>query len=410
MSTSLLVGIDVSSRDNKVRFLDSFGTSLAKFSIPNNQPGAELLSERITKTMTSHGLDSLVIGLEATSVYGEPLVYFLKQDANISRFKPKIHVLNPKQVHNFKKAYPELPKTDDVDSWVISDYLRFNRISQEVYMDDKTIALQKLTRARFHTAHDLTREKNRFLNYLFLKFSSLAQEKLFSDKFGATSQGLITEFFSVDDIAYMPVEELAEFINKKSKGHFESPEEVAKIIQKAARSSYRLPKTINDSVNQVLAISYVAIKALKDQLKSFDKAIAEQFKLLPNTLTSIPGIGPVYAAGIIAEIGDINRFKNQGSLAKYAGICWKKHQSGNFTAENTPLFISGNRYLRYYLMEAANKVRVHDPEFKRFFELKYNETPKTPHKRALALTARKLVRLVDALLRSNRLYIPPKVH
>jgi transposase len=409
-STSLLVGIDVSSRDNKVRFLDSFGTSLAKFSTPNNQPGAELLSERITKAMTSHDLNSLVIGLEATSVYGEPLVYFLKQDVNIGRFKPKIHVLNPKQVHNFKQAYPELSKTDDIDSWVIADYLRFNRIKREVYMDDKTIALQKLTRARFHTAHDLSREKNRFLNYLFLKFSSLAQEKLFSDKFGATSQGIITDFFSVDDIAYLPVAELAEFINQKSKGHFDSPEELAKIIQKAARSSYRLPKTINDSVNQVLAISYVAIKALKEQLKSFDKAIAEQFKLIPNTLTSVPGIGPVYAAGIIAEIGDINRFKNQGSLAKFAGICWKKHQSGNFTAQNTPLFISGNRYLRYYLFEAANKVRVHDPEFKRFYELKYHETPKTPHKRALALTARKLVRLVDALLRSNRLYIQPKVH
>jgi hypothetical protein len=59
-------------------------------------------------------------------------------------------------------------------------------------------------------------------------------------------------------------------------------------------------------------------------------------------------------------------------------------------------------------MEAANKVRVHDPEFRRFYELKYRETPKTPHKRALALTARKLVRLVFALLQSNRLYIPPK--
>ena len=61
MSTSLLVGIDVSSRDNKVRFLDSSGTSLAKFLIPNNQPVAELLSERITKTMNSHKLDSLVL-------------------------------------------------------------------------------------------------------------------------------------------------------------------------------------------------------------------------------------------------------------------------------------------------------------------------------------------------------------
>lgn len=125
MSTSLLVGIDVSSSDNKVRFLDSFGTSLSKFAIPNNQPGAQNLSERISGVMTSHKLDSLIIGLEATSVYGEPLVYFLKQDANINRFKPKIHVLNPKQVHNFKKAFPELPKIDDIDAWVIVENLRF---------------------------------------------------------------------------------------------------------------------------------------------------------------------------------------------------------------------------------------------------------------------------------------------
>jgi transposase len=147
---------------------------------------------------------------------------------------------------------------------------------------------------------------------------------------------------------------------------------------------------------------------LKDQLKLFDKAIEEQMKVVPNTLTSVKGIGSVYAAGIIAEIGDINRFKNQAALAKFAGICWSKYQSGKYTADNTHLISSGNRYLRYYLMEAANKVRVHDPEFKRFYDLKYRETPKTPHKRALALTARKLVRLVFALLHDNRLYIPPK--
>jgi hypothetical protein len=67
---------------------------------------------------------------------------------------------------------------------------------------------------------------------------------------------------------------------------------------------------------------------------------------------------------------------------------------------------SGNRYLWYYLMEAANKVRMHDPEFKRYYELKYSETPKALHKRALALTARKLVWLVYVLLCNGRLYIP----
>lgn len=408
MPNSLLVGIDVSSCDNKVRLLDSLGNSLSKFSVSNNQPGAKTLVSKIVTAMTLNRFDSLVIGLEATSVYGEPLVHFLKQDAGIGSFKPSIHVLNPKQVNAFKKAYPDLPKTDDVDAWIIAENLRFGRINQEVYMDDRITALKKLTRARYYAARNLTREKNHFLNSLFLKFSSLTQEKVFSDQFGATALAVVEEFLSVDEIAYMPIEELSAFVNEKGKGKFDVPEDVAKLIQKAARSSYRLPKTVNDSVNQILAISLVAIRALKDQLKLFDKAIEEQMKVIPNTLTSVKGIGPVYAAGIIAEIGDIHRFKNQAALAKFAGICWSKYQSGKYTADNTHLIPSGNRYLRYYLMEAANKVRMHDPEFKRFYDLKYRETPKTPHKRALALTARKLVRLVYALLHDNRLYIPPK--
>ncbi len=409
MPNNLLVGIDVSSRDNRVRFLDASGNSLSKFSVVNDRIGAETLTSRITGCMRQNCFDSLVIGLEATSVYGEPLVYFLGQDDSVSSFKPHIHVLNPKQVNAFKKAYPELPKTDDIDAWIIAENLRFGCIGREVCMDDKIIALRKLTRARYYTARNLAREKNHFLNHLFLKFSTLFQEKVFSDTFGATALAVVEEFLSVDEIAYMPVEELSAFISEKGKGKFDFPNDIANLVQKAARSSYRLPKAVNDSVNQVLAISLVSIRTLKDQLKLFDKAIEEQMKIIPNTLTSVKGIGPVYAAGLIAEIGDIKNFKNQASLAKFAGICWSKYQSGRYTSDNTHLMFSGNRYLRYYFIEAANKVRMHDPEFRRFYELKYRETPKTPHKRALVLTARKLVRLVYALLRSNRLYIPPTV-
>ena len=90
------------------------------------------------------------------------------------------------------------------------------------------------------------------------------------------------------------------------------------------------------------------MRAMESQIKAFDKAIAEQMALIPNTLTSVNGIGPVYSAGIIAEIGDINRFPNQASLAKYAGLVWSQHQSGDFEAQNTRMIQSGNRYLKYY--------------------------------------------------------------
>ncbi|BDP75992.1 hypothetical protein EfmAA242_02200 [Enterococcus faecium] len=61
-------------------------------------------------------------------------------------------------------------------------------------------------------------------------------------------------------------------------------------------------------------------------------------------LTSIPGVGKVYAAGLIAEIGQIERFEDQTKLAKYAGLSWKVNQSGNYQSQNTPLTKQGNRY------------------------------------------------------------------
>ena len=127
--------------------------------------------------------------------------------------------------------------------------------------------------------------------------------------------------------------------------------------------------------------------------------------LIPNTLQSIPGVGPVYAAGIIAEIGEINRFNSQAALAKYAGLAWKQKQSGDFESENTHLIHTGNRFLKYYLCEAAFSLVRCDTEYNRFYHLKYKEVNKYQHKRALALTARKFVRLVFRLLKDNRLYI-----
>jgi len=213
-------------------------------------------------------------------------------------------------------------------------------------------------------------------------------------------------FETVDDLANAELEDISTFLRSASRGRFANPDETAKIIQAAARASYRLPKTINDSVNQAMSVSIAGIRALQSQIKELEAAIQKQFEIIPNTIISVPGIGKVYSAGIIAEIGDIRRFQSHASVAKYAGLVWNKHQSGIFDAEDTRLIKSGNRFLRYYLLEAANSVRGCDSEFQRYYNLKYKEVRHHQHKRALALTARKLVRLLFRLMKDNRLYIP----
>lgn len=330
----LYVGIDVGSAKNAAYLMMPDGSKHSSFSVQNNLGAAKLLAEKIVSALTAKDLSSVTIGLEATSVYGDTLVYALREDGRLGQFQRKIHVLNPKQVNKFKEAYPDLPKNDSVDAFVIADHLRFGRMNREVYMDDyRYKALQTLTRSRFGVVQALTREKQHFANYLFLKCSGLAQDGDIPNS-SATTLALMERFATVDELAYADLDELTAFIQATGRGRF--------------------------------------------------------------------------TAGIIAKIGDINRFQSQAAVAKYAGLVWAQHQSGNFEAQHTRLIKSGNRYLRYYLLEAANSVRRCDSEFRRYYDLKFKEVNQYQHKRALALTARKLVRLIFRLLKDNRLYKLPE--
>ena len=67
---------------------------------------------------------------------------------------------------------------------------------------------------------------------------------------------------------------------------------------------------------------------------------------------------------------------------------------------------TGNTYLRHYLVEAANSVRRHDATYAAYYQRKLTESTPPAHHRALVLTARKLTRLVVALLRDDRAYDP----
>jgi transposase len=202
----------------------------------------------------------------------------------------------------------------------------------------------------------------------------------------------------------MPVEELVDLMLQHGNKRLKDVPEMARVIKQAARNSYRLNPKMREAVDITLAMSLETIRFFESQQKKIDQVIAHELKAIPQTLDTVPGIGPVYAAGIVAEIGDISRFKNHNALAKFAGLTWRQHQSGKFTAEDIPLSRSGNYYLRYYLIEAANSVRVREPEYAEFYRKKFTEARHHNHKRALVLTARKLVRMVFTLLSEGQIY------
>jgi len=408
MPSPLFVGIDVSSKNNVVCCLtrDEEKKALSRFSVSNNRPGIMEFQERITSLIHKHGFEQVLFGLEHTGCYSTHAAMYLQRHLDFHCKDVKVYMFNPSLIKEFKKShYLDAPKNDRIDAWFIAAKLRAGHLPFPFTWSEPLLALQRLTRARFHLMQDLTRESNFLMTNLYLKFSDYTVVP-FTNKLSATSLAVMEEFESVEEIADIPLDKLVDFLVMHGKNRFDDPQDVAKALQKAARSSYRLPQSVADSINLAMASSIRVIRVIQEQLKSLKKAIEDHLKAIPQTLDSVPGIGPIFASGILAEIGDIRQFKNHPQVAKFAGLAWTENQSGDFKASQTRLIRSGNRYLKYYLIEAANSVRVHDPVFAEYYAKKKAEQKVYADKRALALTARKLVRLVDYLLRTNRLYEP----
>lgn len=364
----------------------------------NNLPGTEKLESDLEMALTKLGASHLLVGVEATSYYQFHLIDYLAASSKLKPFDPHIYQFNPKWIKNFKKSYSDTDKTDIKDAFAIADRLRFGRLPARYQPEQQNyMPLQRLTRFRFHLVSELVREKNYFLMHLFLKLSSFTHCKPFSYTLGAAATHVITEL-SPEQIAQRPLEELVEFICKHGKNRFPHPERVVETLKQVARESYRLRPALAQSVNLILAASLQNIRFLNQSIQQLDKAIAAEVKAFPEylILESIPGIGPVYAAGLLSEIAGIARFPSHAALAKFTGLWWKKHQSGDFEAELTRLAKSGNKYLRYYLVEAAGSVLANLEAFQLFYERKYKEVTKFQHQRALVLTARKLLRLIFA--------------
>jgi transposase len=408
MPTIAYVGLDVSQEDASVCFLLADGSEpVSRWTIPNTQPGAETLATTLAQLAQTHRLDQLRIGMEATGLLWWHLACALKDAPALAPFAPRIYALNPHLIKTFRANYGALPKTDRADAFLIAERIRFGRqLPSPFQLDARYAPLQRLTRFRCHLAQNLAREKSYFLSFLFLTFSTYGQIAPFGDPFGATSSAVLEEF-TTEELAQQTLEDLATYLQAKGRGRFADPAALAVTLQRAARDSYRLDKVLQEPLRLVLGTTLATIRTLQTQLKTLDKTIAQELAAIPQTLASVPGLGPVWTAGLIAELGEITRFDDEAAIAQYAGLTWERRESGHFQAEDTELTKRGNSYLRYYLVEAANSVRQHCPEYGRYYAAKYAQTPKHPHQRALVLTARKLVRLIDVLLREGKRYMAP---
>ena len=265
MSHPLLVGVDVHRQTNTVCLMDASGHVLgSRRTIDNNRPGTAVLVDQVAQKMAQGGFDAIQIAAEATGWYWWHFFQTLARDPTLQQWSLQLYPLNPRLTANFAKTYVDRDHTDVGDAFVIADRLRMGRDLPPPYqLDARYLALRLLTRYRFHVIHTLAREKAYALAILYLKASEYGRLKPFGNLFGAASRAVLQEFASLEAIAAMPFDELAEWLDVRGKRRFADPQDNARTLQQVARDSYALPDALQLPVHQILGWSLQHITFLE---------------------------------------------------------------------------------------------------------------------------------------------------
>ena len=139
-------------------------------------------------------------------------------------------------------------------------------------------------------------------------------------------------------------------------------------------------------------------KSINDEACRVESKIEEIMTSLDSPTVSIPGVGMMSAASIIAEFGDLSRFANADKMLAYAGLDVGRSQSGT-TDYKGKMVKHGSSYLRQAIMNVAETMMIHAPVFYDFYHKKRDEGK--AHRVALSHFARKLVRLIYKLETSH---------
>jgi len=416
----LHIGIDFSKLRADTGMFDGQGETIVSHqALSNTNTGFEKFKKLILEASATYDIETVNISGEATSLYWMPFFLEIAKDKELKEANTHLYLLNPRMVKWFKKSLPADHKTDAKDAQIIAERTRVMRPAHEWQPDYDWFRLRYYTRLRFHLVQDLTREKNYFQAYLFVLNNAYAQYKPFSDMFGAISCKFLKQLDKLDEIVAMETLDALQILQESSKTKLPDPLQNLRTLQKIAKERFVINDDFASTLQQILNLVLNHIQFIAGQIRELESMIVVEAARHPEVaaLRSVPGIGPIFSSGISSEVGDLDRFlqgqkwdnkrnryrpKNlrdaEASIAKISGLWWPRFASGSFEAEDRNLSKSGNRYLRYYLIEAAEHLRQHVPAYTEYYQKKYAEVNRHRHKRALVLTARKSIGLYVGLL------------
>ncbi len=391
---TLIVAIDVGKTTDMgyCRCPDGKDTKLFDFS--NNGEGFKKLWDRICWTKMSHHLEEVVVGFESTGAYGEPLAHYLKDKA------VKLVQVNPMHTKRMKELQGNSPgKTDRKDPRVIADIIGLGHALSVVIPEGAAAELRRLTLARERSVGRRTALYNQLQDLVFILFPEFLQ--VMTDVKTKTAQHLLRHYPRPQDIVACGLEALSSILQRVSRGKLGRAR--AQALYDAAGGSVGLKEGTKGIVLEIEEM-ICSLEACNRFIEKMEEEMVFYLQEIPyrDSLLSVKGIGKVTVAGLIGEVGDFYQFHTLREVMKLAGLDLFEISSGNHQG-NRHISKRGRCLLRKLLYFAAiNTVRkggVMHASYQRYLE---RGMPKT---KALIAIARKLLRILFALVRNHSQYV-----
>lgn len=383
-----LVGIDVAKDKHDCFICDSEGNVLKDvFTFSNDREGFNLL---LSFMPTSS--ENVKVGLEATGHYSLNLINFLIDNG----YSPV--VFNPLQINLFRKAHTlRKTKTDKIDAKLIALMLSSSDAKPHLDLSYHVMDLKSLTRYRSRLKDQLARLKISLTRIIEIMFPEL-EDCVYSINQKSTI-ALLYEFPSKELIANAHLTRLTNVLKDNSRGKYSKDKALE--IRNAAINSIG---TSSDASSFELVQTIDMINFYSSKIDDLDAKIKDIMIELESPILSIPGISYNLGSIILAEIVDINRFDTSSQLQAFAGLDPATHQSGKFIANGVSMVKRGSPYLRWAILNAARLVAMRDPCFKDYYQRKRKEGKH--HFVALTHVAKKLIRVIFKLLKTNTQFVP----
>jgi transposase len=404
---SLYVGIDVGKARHIAGFVSR--TLLERherfeacpvLSFENSRAGFRVLVERIREYVPA---EQCFLLLEDTGHYHRALVqYLLELDLAVYR----MHV---------QQRQKGMPKTDKRDALGLANHL-YNQLELGVQMANKkqlvrravppaeTAALLRgLIRHRYELSHESTRRKNKLIaitDELFPEFTQVLK-----DPTSMTALALRERFPTPHTIATASLEDLC-----KTRAGARPSKEKLVLLQQLAAQSIGI-KDLGRQRGLVLEQQQLIreLRLLQEHIAQLEQEITQMVAQSREgrILTSIPPIGPIQAAALIASIGHIDNFRNAAALKSYLGWAPIDERSGT-SLEHVHQTHGGTRPgKKMIFLIVGNAIQMRDSEWAKLYQrllprkCRYNERQQDYQDKLLLVgrLAGQLIEMIFAFLK-----------